>query len=96
MVGKETQLHAPNSKSFLNEYLAKNKQWKKPFSDTILQASHSAHVYLLQGISEKKQKQQTVLALKEASRRELNFGQLIKQIQQILNKLFFHLILHTI
>lgn len=54
------------------------------------------HIYLLNDISEKKQKQQTVLALKEASRRWLNFGQLIKQIQQILNKLFSHQILRTI
>lgn len=54
------------------------------------------HIYLLHGISEKKQKQQTVLVFKEASRRGLNFGQLIKQVQQILNKLFFYLILRTI
>lgn len=47
------------------------------------------HIYLLHGISEKKQKQQTVLVFKEASRRGLIFGQLIKQAQQILNKLSF-------
>lgn len=54
------------------------------------------HIHLLDGISEKKQKQQTVISLKEASRRGLNFGQLIKHIQQILNKLFFQIILRTI
>lgn len=36
MVEKETQLLAPNSKSILNEYLAKNNQWKKTFNDAIL------------------------------------------------------------
>lgn len=53
------------------------------------------HIYALHGISEKKQKQQTVLALREASTSGLNFGQLFKQIKQILNKLFFHLTLCT-
>lgn len=52
--------------------------------------------YQLYGISEIKQKQQTVLAPKDPSRRELNFGQLVKQTQQICNKPLFHLSLSTI
>lgn len=96
MVGGKTQLLALNSKSFLNEYLAKNKRHSMMPSYRHRALFMFVHIYLLHGISEKKQKQQTVLALEEAHGRRLNFCQLIKQIQQILKRLFFHLILHTI